>query len=283
MEDQAFSRSASEPRHGQGIDDQLSCHALAHRPADHLPAEQVDDDGQVQPAFLSGNVRYIAGPHQIRSFRLKVTVQHVIRNRQTMMAVGGRFVFPLRACPNGVVPHHLAHPLLTNPNVPLPQLAPDPRPPVGASGFGVDRLDVGQQRHVAHSPCALVGHFLPMQVLLKSSDAGIQDRALRRDRPVATMPFDEGVLHRYSLAKYAAAFFNISRSIFTRDNSVRSRLISICSALTAGAAELFNPPLPAALTQLCSVCSDRPRFLATVATRSPPVTRRTASSLNSSV
>ena len=95
------------------------------------------------------------------------------------------------------------------------------------------------------------------------------------------MPFDEGVLHRYSLAKYAAAFFNISRSIFTRDNSVRRRLISICSALTAGVAELFNPPVLAALTQLWSVCSDRPRLLATVATRSPLVTKRTASSLNS--
>jgi hypothetical protein len=177
-----------------------------------------------------------------------------------MMAVGRRFVLPLRACPNGVVPHHLAHPLLTNPNVPLPQLAPDPRPAIGASGFGVDRLD--EQRQIAHAPHALVGHFLPMQVLLKSSGADIQDRALYRDRPVPTVSLNKGVLHRYSLAKYAVAFFKMSRSIFTRDNSVRRRLISICSALTASVAELFNPPLFAALTQLCSVCSDRPRFLA---------------------
>jgi hypothetical protein len=49
MEDQAFSRSASEPR--QGIDDEMSRHALAHRPANHLSAEQVDDDGQVQEGF----------------------------------------------------------------------------------------------------------------------------------------------------------------------------------------------------------------------------------------
>src|SRR5918994_5169308 len=200
-----------------------------------------------------------------------------------MIAVGRRFVLPLRACPNGVVPHHLAHPLLTNPNVPLPQLAPDPRPPVGASGFSMDRLDVGQQRQIAHSPHALVGHFLPMQVLLKSSGADIQDRTLYRDRPIPAVSLNKGVLHRYSLAKYAVAFFKMSRSIFTRDNSVRRRLISICSPLTAGVVELFNPPLPAALTQLCSVCSDRPRFLATVAIRSPPVTKRTASSLNSSV
>ena len=77
MEDQAFSRSASEPRHGQGIDDEVSCHALAHRPADHLPAEQVDDDGQVQPAALRSNIRYVAD--QIRSFWLEVTVQQIVR------------------------------------------------------------------------------------------------------------------------------------------------------------------------------------------------------------
>src|SRR3954465_13598588 len=147
----------------------------------------------------------------------------------------------------------------------------------------MDRLDVGQQRQIAHSPHALVGHFLPMQVLLKSSGADIQDRELYRDRPVTAVSLNKGVLHRYSLAKYANAFFKISGSIFTRDNSVRRRLISICSALTASVAELFNPPLFAALTQLCSVCSSAPRFLATVATRSPLVTKRTASSLNSSV
>jgi hypothetical protein len=75
VEDQAFSQSASEPRHGQGIDDEVSRHALAHRSANHLPAEQVDDDAQVQPAFLRSDIRDVAGLHQIRSFRLEVTVQ----------------------------------------------------------------------------------------------------------------------------------------------------------------------------------------------------------------
>ena len=82
MVDEAFSRSASKPRYGQGIDDEVSRHTPAHRPADHLLAEQVDDDGQVQPAFLRGDVCYISGPHQIRSLRLKIKVQHVIRNQR---------------------------------------------------------------------------------------------------------------------------------------------------------------------------------------------------------
>ena len=42
---------------------------------------------------------------------------------------------------------------------------------------------------------------------------------------------DEGVLQIDPLAKYAVAFSKMSRSIFTRASSARSRLISICSAL----------------------------------------------------
>jgi hypothetical protein len=61
-------------------------------------------------------------------------------------------------------PFPACFPLLTNPNVPLPQFAPDPRPSVGASGFGVDRLDVGQQCHAAYAPRAFVRHFPSMQV-----------------------------------------------------------------------------------------------------------------------
>jgi hypothetical protein len=54
-----------------------------------------------------------------------------------------------------------------------------------------------------------------MQVLLKSSGADIQDRALYRNRPITAVSLNKGVLHRYSLAKYAVAFLrNISGSRF---------------------------------------------------------------------
>ncbi len=43
----------------------------------------------------------------------------------------------------------------------------------------------------------------------------------------------EGVLHRLSRAKYAAAFFRILTSILARDSSARKRAFSACSGLTA--------------------------------------------------
>jgi len=54
----------------------------------------------------------------------------------------------------------------------------------------------------------------------------------------------------------------MSRSILTRDNSARKRLISICSTLTALLlAGPFSRPSRFALTQLYKVCSTLPDFV----------------------
>src|SRR5947207_1154173 len=98
------------------------------------------------------------------------------------------------------------------------------------------------------------------------------------------MVFNKRVLHSDSLAKYAAAFFMISISIFSRASSARSREISICSGVI-GLPLAASPSLPAAcaFTQLRTDCSVTPISRATLRTASPLRTRRNASSLNSSV
>ena len=70
------------------------------------------------------------------------------------------------------------------------------------------------------------------QVRVVAGRADLQYLALHRDRPQAAVLLDEGVLQIDPLAKYAVAFPKMSRSIFTRANAARNRLISICSALT---------------------------------------------------
>src|SRR5436190_22980472 len=98
------------------------------------------------------------------------------------------------------------------------------------------------------------------------------------------MVFNKRVLHSDSLAKYAAAFFMISISIFSRVSSARSREISICSGVI-GLPFSALPSLPSAcaFTQLRIDCSGTPISRAIFLTGSPPRTRRNASSLNSSV
>ena len=70
------------------------------------------------------------------------------------------------------------------------------------------------------------------EVLVVSGHTDLQYPALHRNRPHTPVALYEGVLQIDPFAKYAVAFPRMSRSIFTRANSARSRLISICSALT---------------------------------------------------
>src|ERR1039458_1625922 len=63
--------------------------------------------------------------------------------------------------------------------------------------------------------------------------AHAQHPALHADRPHPPVTLNKGVLHFWPFAKYAVAFPRMSRSILTRANSARKRLISFCSALTA--------------------------------------------------
>ena len=60
--------------------------------------------------------------------------------------------------------------------------------------------------------------------------------------------------------------WRMSRSIVTRANSARKRLISICSALTTCLLLApFSLPARCALTQLPKVCSTTPRLRAAAA------------------
>ena len=71
-----------------------------------------------------------------------------------------------------------------------------------------------------------------------------QQRVHRRDRILRSMCVDKGVLHSASFAKYAAAFRRISRSIFSRAFSARSRLFSASRSVT-GCARCPSRRLPA--------------------------------------
>src|SRR6267142_136478 len=115
-----------------------------------------------------------------------------------------------------------------------------------------------------------------------SSHAHPQHPALHTNRPHPPVISNKGVLHFGPFAKYAVAFPRMSRSTFTRANSARKRLISICSALTLLVGP-FSRPSRCALTQLYNVCSTTPRLRAAAAMLWPDSTIRTASCLNSSV
>ena len=95
-------------------------------------------------------------------------------------------------------------------------------------------------------PVLVDGARMPAQRDLPESIAQL---ALRQALELA-VPLDPGVLHPRSFAKYAVAFPGMSRSIFTRASSARSRAISICSGLTGFVPAPISRPSLSALIQL---------------------------------
>jgi hypothetical protein len=178
--------------------------------------------------------------------------------------------------------HELLHTFLAHADASGQQFLPGARPAVAAARLGVDGLDVHQQRVVAQvAPLRSAG--LAHEVLVVPGHADLQHPALHRDRPHAPVALDEGVLHFAAFAKYAVAFPRMSRSIFTRASSARSRLISICSALTALLSTPVSLPCSMGLDPVEQRLVHHAQRRAAAAMLWPPSTSRTASCLNSSV
>lgn len=116
-----------------------------------------------------------------------------------------------------------------------------------------------------------------------AADADIKDNTHFGQRIRIAVHIHPGVLHRTSFAKYAAAFFMISFSRFSRATSARSLDSSIISGVTTLLPAPLSFPSESAFIQLRSVWSPSPSSFTTTVIDSPSLTRLTASSLNSAV
>src|ERR1039458_7893137 len=226
-------RTAAAPGHLEGVDDERTPHVFSQGPAPHLAVEQIHDHRQKQPSFVGRDVGKVGDPYLVGLGHSEVAIQEVRSNRQTVSAVRGRDPeTALAAGANAVLLHQPLHPLLAHANALSPQLPPDPRPAVGSAIRRINGADMHQQRLITQMATL---HNIPSanQVFMVTGHAPPQNSTLHADGPHPPVTLNKGVLHFWPFAKYAVAFPRMSRSILTRANSARKRLISICSALTA--------------------------------------------------
>ena len=108
--DQNFVVRFSAPQgHQQGIDDKIRAGTVFHAPTDDLPREYVQDNRQVQPAFVGADVGKICDPRLVGALDLELTNQSVwcdvtdTATFKTSMAV----IAPQRA--NSCAPHNPMH------------------------------------------------------------------------------------------------------------------------------------------------------------------------------
>ncbi len=270
---------APEPRHGQGIGDDVRGHARFDRPADDLAVEQIEDDGQVQPALAGLDVRDIPRPDSIRRLGCEVTRQQIRRDGQRMPGVRRRLESSLVACPDAVLAHESFHPPQADAMAAPLQLAVHAPRAVGSLELGVDAAHQRQGLRIAQAGAIGLAAAAPGAV---AADAHAEHLAQLRQGMVAALRVDPRVLHSASLAKYAVAFFKMSTCIRSRAFSALSRDSSICSGVTGFAPAPARWPAWAAFTQLRSVCSTSPSSRAAAPTPTAWACL-TAWSLNSAV
>lgn len=88
---ETFSGSASAQCHVEGVDDQAAGHGFIHGPADDLSAEQILDDGEIQPSVGGGDVGDICRPGGVGPVGFETSGQKVFGNRHSVSGVGGAY------------------------------------------------------------------------------------------------------------------------------------------------------------------------------------------------
>lgn len=63
--------------HGEGRQRQFGAEIIAHRPANRLAAEQIQDHRHVQPAFVGRHIDDVGEPESVQRGGGKVTVQEI--------------------------------------------------------------------------------------------------------------------------------------------------------------------------------------------------------------
>jgi hypothetical protein len=192
VEDDALVGPAPEPRHRQRVRHDVSRNPGLDLPAHHFAVEQVQHDGQVQPAFARLDVGDVTRPHAVG------------RHRHRMPGVRRGLVAPLVASADAVFTHQVLHPSKVDPVAPSLQLPVHSSRAMGSLDLRADALDQRQRLRIRQPRAIRLSTAAPGPV---AADAHGQHLTHVGQRVVAALRVDLGVLHSASFAKYAVAFF----------------------------------------------------------------------------
>src|SRR3989441_2264823 len=246
---------------------QLCIEPVAHRPADDLAGEQVEDDDEEDEPAEHWQVRRVRDPGAVGRLSGEVALEQVGRDRLPMRRVGRAPPASPRACAQPL-PRHRGRDALSARAVPAPaELLLDARRSVAAAQLREDR----RHQHVElllleRPPGRPAGRVCVMP------GAGEPERpAHQRLRVVRLLRLDELEAHFPLLAKKAAAFRRKSRSIVTVFSSRRNRVFSARSSLVSGPCGSFLSSISALFTQARTLVSVSPSSRDTAPTLLPLV------------
>jgi len=139
--------------HPQGLGDELGVLVSRHGPADHLPREDVEDDGEEQEARPGGDVGDVGHPALVGSGGTEVALHEVRGGTGPVVSPGGATELPSRHPLELGLCHKPGHPVPTHVlAVLLDELGGHPPVSVGLSGLFVDEVDLLGEDLVGHRP-----------------------------------------------------------------------------------------------------------------------------------
>ncbi len=146
--DQACRWTAHDDCLPQCCQGQVAVQPVAGRPANEAAGEQVDDDGQVQPALLCPDVGDVGAPFFVRACRREILIEQVRRHRPGVVTIRGPLEPPLLPRPQPILTHQARCPAAADMQAIVAQVSRHARAAVGAIRQRKGRPDMRQQHHV---------------------------------------------------------------------------------------------------------------------------------------
>ena len=221
--DQTRRGVASHKSTAQGFDGEVALQTITRGPADDATREEVQNDGEVEPALRRPDAGDVGPPLPVRAIRREVLRHEIGRNGPGVLAVRRALEAPLLTRDQPVLAHQPRCAMPPDLMALVDEVAVHARAAIGAVRQREGRADMRQIDHVlllaqASRP------FLPGE---EAALADPQGTAHPADRDAGLLRLDEAEGHRLpSFAKKAAAFFRMSRSCFSTAFSRRNRFSS---------------------------------------------------------
>src|SRR5687768_17540236 len=134
--------------HEQSVEGQRSIERASKRPPDHHATGQVQEDGKIEPALSSREIRNVCDPHPV-DFSLildrKRAVENVVGQVMIMNGVRGDAEGPTLLCAHAGFPHQKSNVVLAATNPLCAQLAMHTGTAIALLGSLVNRVDLQQQ------------------------------------------------------------------------------------------------------------------------------------------
>jgi len=226
-------------------------HAFTHRVTDDFAGEHILHAGHVKPTFAGLDIGDIGHPSFVGPGRREGLVQQIVGNWQVMVRVRRALEFALLLAAQGQFAAQARNAVTASLEALCRQFRLHTQRPVGLATLRVDRLDGHLQAFAGlrtRRQCATAPGVIATARNPKRS-------AQNGNRIFESHRLHDRVLGSDSRAKYAAAFFTISRSMRASASSLRSFAFSASSSGTVrlpgtaeGVASFF-----AALTQFANV------------------------------